>query len=69
VSSQASASLAQGLLAGARYATLAYIIKRQSGDFVYTVPLLKDYLYAQSDGDPAAMLAFDAGDWREEFSF
>lgn len=36
---------------------LAYVLERRSGAFTYPVPLLREYLFDQADGDPMAILA------------
>jgi len=47
--------------------TLAYAIQKRAGAYIVPVPLIRDYVHHQSEGDPAEMLALEAREWQEEW--
>lgn len=44
---------------------LAYVLQKQQGAYIFPVPLVRDALLDDSDGDPADMLSLEARGWRD----
>ncbi len=42
---------------------LAYVIQKRAGTYVYPVPLAREFLLAETEGEPGEMLALEARDW------